>query len=393
MVTRPVKSGLHGRRVQISGSASQFTDPQLVKYAHEFVSTVTREILREGGGLVLNVGKEPRPPSTAGIGPSLIFDWTAFEAAANCFRNAGCTWSNLSGPPIQVVTSEKAVSEIPDHRLPLWHELLDGGFVNVEFIQPGARSAAMMRDRQVQLGDILLVLGGGTGVEHSALLYMDRRYPVIPIDLPLGASREDGTGGSMRLAAEARNDPSRFFSLQVDFAGTAGGRLAAISTRGGSEDVNIITGKVIALLRILSPPIAFYVRLLNPAVTTFSRVEEFFRDVVDNVVEEAGFKHMEIGTNPTEEPFLNVAIFENLHFASVAVIDVTSERPSCLIELGYALGRSIKVIMTAEEGTILPFDSHDIPCFFWKHGIDNNARRQALREFWQRYIDRRPLVG
>ncbi|HUS12449.1 MAG TPA: hypothetical protein VMZ30_18420 [Pyrinomonadaceae bacterium] len=393
MVTPPRHSGLQGRRVQISGSASQSTDPQLVKYAHEFVSVITREILREGGGLVLNVGKEPRPSNTLADGPSLIFDWTALETAADCFHSAGCTWSDVSGPPIQVVTSEKAVSEIPNERLSLWHDLLDGGFVNVEYVQPGARSATMIRDRQAQVGDILVMLGGGTGVEHSARLYMDRRYPVIPIDLSLGASREDGTGGSMRLSAEARNEPSRFFSLQSAFAGTAGARYAALSTRGGSEDVNTVASRVIDLLKILCAPTAFYVRLLNSKVTAFSRVEDFFRNVVDCVVEEAGFKHLEIGSDPTKEPFLNVAIFENLHFASLAVIDLTSERPSCFIELGYALGRSIKVIMTAEEGTILPFDSHDIPCFFWKHGMDNAERRKALREFWQKYIDRRPLVG
>jgi hypothetical protein len=364
-----------------------------VKYAHQLVSNLTREILREGGGLVLNIGKEPRPPSAPADSPSLIFDWTALETAADCFNNAGCRWSDVSGPPIQVVTSEKAVSEIPNERLSLWRTLLDSGFLNVEYIQPGARSATMIRDRQAQLGDILVMLGGGTGVEHSARLYMDRRYPVIPIDLPVGASREDGTGGSMRLSAEARNDLSRFLSLQPEFAGTAGARYAALSTRGGSEDVETVASRVIDLLKILCPPVAFYVRLLNPSVTAFSRVEEFFRDVVDRVVEEAGFTHMEIGTDPTKEPFLNVAIFENLHFASVAVIDLTSERPSCFIELGYALGRSIKVIMTAEEGTILPFDSHDIPCFFWKHGIDNSERRKALRAFWQKYIDRRPLVG
>jgi hypothetical protein len=101
-----------------------------------------------------------------------------------------------------VVTSQK----IPSERLPLWRELIDGGFVNIEYIQPGARSAAMMRDRQAQLSDILLILGGGTGVEHSARLYLDRRHPVIPLDLPLGASREDGTGGATRLFAEALND-------------------------------------------------------------------------------------------------------------------------------------------------------------------------------------------
>jgi hypothetical protein len=393
MATPPKYSGLRGRRVQISGSASQFTNPQLVKYGHALVSKVTRQILIEGGGLVLNVGKEPRASSAPPDAASLIFDWTALEEAANCLRTRSSTWSNVSGSPIQIVTSEKAVLEIPNERLPLWRELLESGFVNVEYIQPGARSATMIRDRQVQLGDILLLLGGGTGVEHSARLYMDRRYPVIPIDLPLGASREDGTGGSMRLSREARNDISRFFSLQPEFVATAGGRFAAISTRGGVEDVNIIAGRVIDLMKVLCPPMAFYVRLLNPTVASFSRVEEFFRDVVDRVVEEAGFTHMEIGTDPTKEPFLNVAIFENLHFASVAVIDLTSERPNCFTELGYALGRNVKVIMTAEEGTILPFDSHDIPCFFWKHGIDNSERRKALRAFWQKYIDRRPLVG
>jgi hypothetical protein len=393
MATSPRHPGLQGRRVQISGSASQFTATQLVKYAHRLVSELTKEILREGGGLVLNVGKEPRPSSAPADSPSLIFDWTALETASSCFRDGQSTWSNVSGPPIQVVTSEKAASEIPSERLSLWHELLAGGFVNVENIQPGARSATMIRDRQSQLGDILVMLGGGTGVEHSARLYMDRRYPVIPIDLPLGASRDDGTGGSMRLSAEARNELSRFFSLQPDFAGTAGARYAALSTRDGSEDVNTVARRVVDLLQLLCPPMAFYVRLLNPGVTAFSRVEEFFRNVVDRVVEEAGFRHIEIGTDATKEPFLNVGIFENLHFASVAVIDLTSGRPNCFIELGYALGRGIKVIMTAEKGTILPFDSHDIPCFFWKHGMSNTERRKALREFWQKYIDRRPLVG
>jgi len=222
---------------------------------------------------------------------------------------------------------------------------------------------------------------------------MDRRYPGIPLDRPLGASREDGTGGSMRLSAEALNDASRVFSLQPEFAATAGGRFAALSTRGGSEDVNVIAGRVIAFMETLCPPVAFYVRLLNPTVAAFSHVENFFRSVVDNVVEEAGFKHIEMGTDPTKEPFLNVAIFENLHYASVVIVDLTSERPSCLIELGYSLGRGIKVIMTAEEGTILPFDSHDIPCFFWKHGVDNKKRRTELKQFWRKYVDRRPMVG
>lgn len=374
--------------MQISGSASPSTESDLIHYAHGLIRSVVQGVLTGGGSLVLNVGKEP-----SHNGLSLIFDWSALEQAAECFGSADWTWPNVSGPPIEVVTSEKAVSEIPKERLDLWNSLLDGGFVNVEYIQPGARSAAMIRDRQAQLGDALLLLGGGSGVEHSALLYMDRRRPVIPLDLPLGASRNDGTGGSVRLSGEAKSNPSRFVSVRPEFSATIGGRFAALSTRGGSEDLVTVAQRVIGLLKIISPPVVFYTRLINPAVAAFSRVEDFFRNVVDKVVEEAGLSRIEVGTDSTKEPFLNLAIFENLHFASFAVIDLTSDRPNCFIEFGYALGRGIKVILTAEEGTVLPFDSHDIPCFFWKHGVSNSDRIEALREFWQKFANRKPVVS
>ena len=39
--------------------------------------------------------------------------------------------------------------------------------------------------------------------------------------------------------------------------------------------------------------------------------------------------------------------------------------PSCCLELGYALGQSKKVILTAMDGTTLPFDADMIPCYFW----------------------------
>jgi hypothetical protein len=54
----------------------------------------------------------------------------------------------------------------------------------------------------VQFGDALICIGG-TGVEHLAEPYSARRKPVIPLDLAIGASREDGTGGALRLNREA----------------------------------------------------------------------------------------------------------------------------------------------------------------------------------------------
>ena len=71
-------------------------------------------------------------------------------------------------------------------------------------------------------------------------------------------------------------------------------------------------------------------------------------------------RRIEMGADRNEFAFMNVAIFESLHFSSVAIVDVTGERPNCFIELGYAL-RGNRVLVSAEEGTNLPFDQYFRP--------------------------------
>ncbi len=80
-----------------------------------------------------------------------------------------------------------------------------------------------------------------------------------------------------------------------------------------------------------------YVRLLNKKHKAFARVERFFREVVDPIVEDAGLQRIEMGTDKSEHGFINVGIFNSLHFARVAVVDLTGSRPNCFIELGYAI--------------------------------------------------------
>src|SRR5205807_6307498 len=111
---------------------------------------------------------------------------------------------------ICVVTSAAAVSTIPSHRRPIWNELLSEWKIRVEFIRPGASSSALIRLRQAQLGDALVIAGGRSGVEHMSDLYLQERKSVIPLDLPLGANKNDGFGGAPRLAAFALSKPEQF---------------------------------------------------------------------------------------------------------------------------------------------------------------------------------------
>jgi predicted Rossmann-fold nucleotide-binding protein len=58
-------------------------------------------------------------------------------------------------------------------------------------------------------------------------------------------------------------------------------------------------------------------------------------------------------------------ILSRLERAAFAIVDLTELRPNVFYELGYAEGMKKKVIVTAKEGTELPFDVKDIPTIFW----------------------------
>jgi len=385
-------SWLHGRRLQISGSANAKTDPALIAYAHEIVRGLVKEVMRAGGGIVVGLGKEPRAEGAAADAPSLLFDWTALDAAAESIAAGISAWPRKFGLPVVVATSEKAESEVPDNRRDLYNALLKSGLLQVESIMPGSRAAAFLRQRQAGFADVLVALSGGTGVEHSASLYLQRRKPVIPLDLPLGASRDDGTGGALRLSKEARSDPARFFRFSSVFSNTEGAALATIATRGGTVPHADISKGLAELIAKLAQPTAFFVRLVNSSHAKFKSVELFFRDVVDPIVAEAGLTRVEIGTDASEHAFMNVAIFDSLHFSSMAIVDVTGERPNCFIELGYGLGTQNRVLVTAEEGTPLPFDQQMIPCHFWSPSAPAAERKKALVEFWEKNINRPPII-
>jgi hypothetical protein len=374
----PAALPLYGRRIQIAGSASANTDQSLIRYAHQLVAELVTSIMMSGGGIVVGVGREPRPDGAPAVALALTFDWTALEAAEQCLNNGCGIWPAELGLPIVVTTSEKAESEIPDSRRPLHAALLRSGRVRVESIMPGSRAAVFLRQRQARFGDALVILGGGTGIEHSADLYLSRRKPVLPLDLALGASRDDGTGGARRLAKHARAEPMRFFRFQPPFAATEGAALADVATRDGTVPAHDIAARTVVLLSKIARPDAFYVRLLDHAHPKFAIVESFFRDVVDPVVDDAGMNRIEMGTDISAYAFINVAIFDNLHFSSLAIVDITGERPNCFIELGYALGNANRVLVTAETGTKLPFDQQMIPCHFWNPADPAPAQKKSL---------------
>lgn len=380
---------IHGCRIHIAGSASPDISPELLRYGHALIESLVRILAEKGAAFLVGAGKEPRLEGKSEALP-IIFDWTVISTIYNCLKSGIAIPPDWQGKVLITVATQKTNEQIPEDRREIWQELLTHGAVQLEYIEPGWASGAVRRARLADLGDVLILLSGGEGVEHLAREYAFKGKPVLPIDLALGSSTGDGTGGASRLAGEMLAHPDRFFRLSCP--SDAGAVIAKMATQSGKAPAEHVAKAMVSLIEAIEPATAFYIRLLARDHSEYPVVEQFFRNVVDPLIHELGYTKLEMGLSDSTHPWMNAQIFDNLHNCNVAVADLTGLRSDCFIELGYALGRSRRIILTAKKGTALPFDSKMLECYFWEDGIADDVRLKQLREYWHRNINRPPLV-
>jgi ATP nucleosidase Cap17-like protein len=376
---------IRGVRVHLTGSAAQDCDPALLRAAHNYVCALGSEIVARGGGIVLGLGPEP-----LGVGDEpCIFDWTALEAIASA-PDPARHWPALRPDRFVAVASQRGLEKIPDSRREIWERCRSRSDFNLEVAPPGWRMAGIIRERQVLRGDVLLVLGGGAGAEHLAELYREEGKPVVPIYAELGALNNDGNGGGRFLHERALADVQKFLRLH-DGAGSTAARLTELRLTA-TTDAGRLASDTAGLLDDLRPRPAFFVRLLATDHADFDAVERFFREVVDVVVADRGFTPREMGRGRPETAFMNVEIFEGLHRAGLVVVDLTGVRPNCMMELGYALARNRRVVISAREGTKLAFDQDKLATYFWEDGGLPGQRVKDYVAWFDRYSELPPIV-
>ena len=344
-----------------------------------------RELINSDSGLVLGAGSEP----VGDAGLSCTFDWAALEVLAES-PDPAPAWPALRPQRFVTIASQRGLEKIPEQRATIWEACLERSDFQLVVAPPGWRMAGIIRERQVQHGDILLVLGGGAGAEHLAELYRDEGKPVIPIWTELGAYNEDGSGGSRALHEQALNTPTKFFALRTG-VGSETARLSSLRLTADTDPASL-AGQVASLIGDLKPPTAFFVRLLDTEEPDYAPVERFFREVVDHVVTDRGFTPLEMGRGKPEAAFMNVEIFAALHRASLVIVDLTGMRPNCTMELGYALARRRRVVISAKAGTKPIFDADKFPTHFWEDAGITDAGREAYRDWLDRYIELPAIV-
>lgn len=376
------------RRLHIAGSARPDVDGALLQDVHAIVAEVVDGWVERDGTLVSGLGGEPVRASAPEL--PIIFDWTVAVAALKALEAGKGAPKAEDGQLLAVRTSQRARAQIPANRRAIYDRLLELDALDLAFLPDTWRSGALMRRAQANLGGVLVIFGGGAGIEDLANLYREAGRPVVPIDVALGSSNDDAVVGGQGLARRAMSDAGDFFRLADGSSASA--RLTTLSMEGARPSAPELAQRLLALLDDLEAPRAFCVRLINPDHAGYPEVERFFRDVAQPVVEEIGLRVVDLGHDRQERAWMNAEIFEQLHHAELAFVDLTGSRPNCYIELGYALGRGHRVVITARREEPPPFDADKLPWHFWDPSAAPADAQAALREHLRKFGALPPLV-
>tara|TARA_R110002111_G_scaffold72582_2_gene116154 strand:+ start:231 stop:1397 length:1167 start_codon:yes stop_codon:yes gene_type:complete len=378
-------SSLHGRRIHIAGSIDvdlAIAATVEVELARDFVRQLVIELMKQGATFVVPVDAEKQRGED---NLPICFDWLIWETLAG---NLPLRPSGAIDPLAVAVQHHKTEEQIPDDKTDLWDRFRGSDQISIDNASHWNMASKRM-EIQAKHGEVLITIGGSEGVLYLANLYHQAGKPVIPLNFNVSASNT----GARKLfdQALASTQAARFFSTQGAIKPHAWVNRLNFAARHKTEDR---VESVLKLLKSLVPPTVFAVRLLNPDVAEYKDVEDYFTGVVQYVVEqEYGYVLRVVdGKQDNEESRVDKEIFTKLHNATVVVSDLTGERPNCFIEIGYALGRSIPTMMTAKEGTKLPFDVETYSGLIWKTSEPLDERRQKFREYWNANFNKPPLV-
>lgn len=378
---------LTGLTIQIAGSTDKDVDPRLLVYAHELIRCLVTKLFEAECSFVIGLGKEPEIINDNANLPQ-IFDWVIADTVNQIGIQRGIDRWDV--PRLYMVGTVKTERQVPPTRRELWENLKRQDCLEIEYVESGWVSGAVRRIKTSRRGDILIAIGGGEGVEHLAQQYVLEGKPVLALDLELGASCRDGNGGAPALAKRLISRPGDF--LRTSDSSSLGRLLTKLSTKNGSTQKEDVVSAIVDIIGQLLPPTAFYVRLLDPKAKEYGVVSSFFENIVTPTVTAAGYAPYQMGTVDSESSWMNEQIFVGLRYSGLVIADFTGLRPNCFIELGFALGLSKRLLITARNQTPIPFDIAPVETHFW--GRQKNSRRiELFQAYWKRNINRHPLIS
>jgi hypothetical protein len=199
--------------------------------------------------------------------------------------------------------------------------------------------------------EVVLVVGGWDGTHYAASWARLANRPLVPV-------------ATFGLAAEEifRHETEKFderYASRIDRDEYH--ILNRVLPDYTPATIETFAQEVVTLAeRLITPTDVFVVMSfaergpLRDAYATFQRVCEKHR-----------FNAFKVDHHIDRQQRIVPTIMTSIRRSAFIIADVSDPRPNVYYELGYAQALGKYVIVTAAEGTQLPFDIYDLPTIFW----------------------------
>ena len=203
----------------------------------------------------------------------------------------------------------------------------------------------------IQEADVVILIGGFEGTHFAASWSRLANKPLVPV-------ATFGLAAAEIFADEVASFDRRYASrLTLDEFQI----LDRVLPNFDQATVAEFARDVVSLAeRLITPNDAFVIMSfaekghLRDAYNTFQRV-----------CKEYGFVAFKVDHHLDAKHRIVPAILRSLRRAAFILADVSEPRPNVYYELGFAQALGKEIIVTAHEGTQLPFDIFDMPTLFW----------------------------
>ena len=230
---------MDGKFIMLSGSAGLSCPEDKLRVASQFIKSFAREVLRQGGGLVVLAGDEESTKDEHGV--PHVFDWLVLREVENY---AGTTTEDPR-PYARIIMSDEARrSKIDPANLRLLRNLEQRNVVELCPIRREVFTGGEYRKAMIERADAMIAIGGGKGTYSAGTEMIALGKPVLPLDLQLGSIVQDGDG-AVTLHRGMVLSPGRFFPNTYE---DSRNRLGLISLDRGINDAETVARVSVEML-------------------------------------------------------------------------------------------------------------------------------------------------
>src|SRR5665811_645164 len=208
------------------------------------------------------------------------------------------------------------------------------------------RDRSLYIPEQIQMADALILISGGSeGTYIAANWARISDKPLLPIAIFGGATEKIY---NQEISAFDKKYASKISLLDYQTLNTLDTDWSAIAMDIVSLSEKLVSSKQVVAIMSYSEQ-----RQLEDAYESFQLV-----------CEEGGYQCQRVDHSNTVGRIVQ-EIIEKIKYAAFVIADLTELKTNVFYELGYADGLRKPVIITAKEGTELPFDLAEVSTVFW----------------------------